>query len=57
MTRSLLRGSGYRQGGLGTTVVLGTQESGESSWLGKGHVESQVGADRKGRGLDGDDLR
>ena len=47
MTESLWRDGGYRQDRLGTTAVYGTQESGESSWLGGGDVESQVGADRK----------
>ena len=35
----------------------GTQESGESSWLWEGDIESQVGADRKWRRLNGDDPR
>ena len=46
MTGSLWRDGGYRQSGLGTTAVYGTQESGESSRLGGEDVESQVGADR-----------
>ena len=47
MTRSLWCSGGYRQGGLGTTTVYGTQESSEIPWLGGGDVESQVGADWK----------
>ena len=58
MTGSLWRGGGCKQGGLSTTVVYGTQELGESPLLGGGgDVESQVGADRKGRGPDEDDPR
>ena len=47
MTGSLWHDGGYRQDGLGTMAVYGTQESGESPWLGGGDVESQVGADWK----------
>ena len=47
MTGSLWGGGGCRQGGISTTMVYGTQEAGESPWLGGGDVESQVGADRK----------
>ena len=47
MTGSLWRGGGCRQGGLGTTAVFGTQESGESPWLGGGDVVSPVGVDMK----------
>ena len=35
--------------------VCGIQESGESSRLGKGDIDSQVGAEWKERGVDGDD--
>ena len=37
--------------------MYGTEESGESPWLGGGDVESQVSADKKVRRLDGDDPR
>ena len=47
VTGSLWHGGGYRQDWLGTTAVYETQELGESPWLGRGDVESQVGADRK----------
>ena len=47
VTGNLWLGGGCLQGWIGTTVVYGTQESGESSLLGGGNVESQVEADRK----------
>ena len=47
MIENLWRDDGCRQDEHGTTAVYGTQESGESSQLGGGNVESQVGADRK----------
>ena len=47
VTGSLWRGGGGRQGGFGTMAVCGTKELGESSRLGKGDVESQVGANKK----------
>ena len=47
VTGIIWRGSGCRQGGLGTTAVYGTQESGESPWLGGGDIKSQVGVDSK----------
>ena len=43
--------------GLALWWCMGTQKLGESSWLGKGDVESQVRAERKGRGPEGDDPR
>ena len=47
MTESLWHDGICRQDKLGTSAVYGTQESGESSWLGGRDEESQVGADRK----------
>ena len=57
MTWCLWHDDGCKLGGLGTTVVYGTQELSESSRLGGGDVEPQVAIDRKGRGLDGEDPR
>ena len=57
MTGSLWRSGGCRHDRLGTMAMYETQELGESHWLGGGNVESQVGANRKGRGPDGDDPR
>ena len=56
MTESLWHSGGCRQDSLGTTMVYGIQESGESPRLGGGNVKSQVGVDlRESRYLMGID--